>query len=151
MRWFSFNSVGILGIGVQIATLWALTEWLGLHYLVATGLAVETTIIHNFVWHDRWTWRDRSPARGVGRWKRLAQFNVVNGLLAITGQLVFTGLYVKVFDIHYALANLLAIVSCSVLSFVVNDRLVFRAGTSPILELATLGETPCNARHAERR
>ena len=51
MRWFSFNSVGILGIGVQMATLGVLTEWLGLHYLVATGLAVETTIIHNFVWH----------------------------------------------------------------------------------------------------
>lgn len=150
MRWFSFNAVGILGIGFQLATLAVLTLWLGLHYLVATGLAVEITIIHNFVWHECWTWRDRRSGQRCGRWTRLVRFNLFNGFLAITGQLVFTSLYVTTFGIHYALANILAIASCSALSFLVNDRLIFLTSAPSVPELATVGETRCDLRHTHR-
>ncbi len=37
----------------------ALTLLLGPHYLVATALAVEMAVLHNFFWHRRWTWADR--------------------------------------------------------------------------------------------
>ena len=36
----------------------------GVHYLVATAIGVEAAILTNFLWHDRWTWRDR-PARAA--------------------------------------------------------------------------------------
>jgi len=59
-RWVTFNSVGLVGVGVQLVSLVALMEWIGLHYLVSIGIAVETAIVHNFIWHECWTWRDRS-------------------------------------------------------------------------------------------
>ena len=58
-RWLKFNFVGALGIGVQLAALATLTT-LGLRYLAATALAVETAVVHNFLWHERMTWRDRA-------------------------------------------------------------------------------------------
>lgn len=58
-RWLAFNVVGSMGVVVQLLVLLTLTEVTGLDYLVATGLAVECAILHNFVWHERWTWRDR--------------------------------------------------------------------------------------------
>ena len=117
-----------MGVAVQLAVLVSLTEALGLNYLVATVLAVESAILHNFVWHERWTWRDRD--RGShGRWERLAWFNLVTGALSISTNVVFTALYVSTFGIHYAVANMLAIASCSLLTFIANDRFVFRAGT----------------------
>ncbi|MCE2540985.1 MAG: GtrA family protein [Acidobacteria bacterium] len=93
-RWLAFNAVGAMGVAVQLVTLVSLTEALGLNYLVATLLAVETAILHNFVWHEHWTWRDRVP--GIhGRWTRLAWFNLVTGAFSISSNLVLTALYVR--------------------------------------------------------
>ena len=125
LRWLAFNSVGAMGTGVQLVTLVTLAEVAGLHYLVATGLAVEAAILHNFVWHERWTWGDRVGSR-QGRWGRLVRFNLVSGGVAIAGQMVFTTLFATEFGLHYMVANLLAIASCSLINFVANDRLVFR-------------------------
>lgn len=121
-----FNAVGAMGVAVQLAALVSLAELAGLHTLLATALAVESAILHNFVWHERWTWRDRGPG-ARGRWARLARFNLVTGAVSIGANVVFTGLYASALGVHYALANLLAIASCSLLNFVANDRFVFRA------------------------
>ena len=126
LRWLTYNSVGLMGTGVQLVTLVTLTEVLDLDYLVATGLGVETAILHNFCWHERWTWRDRFGGSPRGRWGRLARFNLVSGALSITGNVFFTGLYAASLGIHYTVANLMAIASISLVSFVANDRLVFR-------------------------
>ncbi len=128
-RWLAFNAVGTLGVAVQLAVLVSLTEGLGLDYRMATVLAVESAILHNFAWHERWTWRDRGPGPR-GRWTRLAWFNLVTGALSISANVVFTALYVRTFGVHYALANLLAIASCSLLTFLVNDRFVFSGESS---------------------
>ena len=140
-RWVTFNSVGIVGIGVQLGVLIALTEWLDLHYLLSTGIAVEAAIVHNFIWHEYWTWGDRSRPAGQGSWRRFARFNLFNGLVSVASQLLFTSLYAKTLGIHYAAANLLAIATCSLVNFVVNDRLVFRGARrrSRPVATATLG------------
>jgi putative flippase GtrA len=57
-RWAAFNAVGLAGVAVQLACL-ALLVHAGSHYLAATALAVEAAVLHNFLWHQRWTWRDR--------------------------------------------------------------------------------------------
>ena len=134
LRWLTYNSVGIMGTGVQLVALVALTEALDLNYLVATGLAVETAILHNFCWHERWTWRDRVGGSTRGQWGRLARFNLVSGTLSITGNVFFTGLYATSLGIHYTVANLMAIASISLVNFVANDRLVFRTiGTADLV------------------
>jgi putative flippase GtrA len=64
-RWARFNIVGLVGLLVQLACLWALTQLLNVHYILATAIAVELTILHNFCWHAAWTWIDRpTSARG---------------------------------------------------------------------------------------
>jgi putative flippase GtrA len=57
-RWLKFNLVGGIGIAVQLLTLVALKNGLHLDYLIATALAVETAVLHNFLWHERFTWAD---------------------------------------------------------------------------------------------
>ncbi len=137
-RWLVFNAVGAMGVAVQIAALVVLTEAAGLDYRLATVLAVETAILHNFVWHERWTWRDRASGR-PGPWTRLARFNLVTGALSIAVNVVFTGLYATAFGVHYVIANLLAIGTGSLLTFIANDRFVFRAGTAAARQLAGAG------------
>lgn len=127
-RWVTFNAVGLAGVCVQLGSLVALTEWLGLHYLISTGIAIEAAIVHNFLWHACWTWRDRSDRHLRGFWTRFGQFNLLNGAVSIGGQLLFTSVYAWALGLHYAAANLLAIATGSLVNFALNDRVVFRDG-----------------------
>jgi putative flippase GtrA len=63
-RWCKFNLVGGVGIAVQFAALFILKSVLDFNYLAATALAVEAAVLHNFVWHEHFTWDDRTK---VGR------------------------------------------------------------------------------------
>ncbi len=126
-RWMSFNAVGLMGFVYQLGTLVAVTEWVQLHYLVGTSIAVEVAILHNFIWHERWTWRDRIAVGPRARWRRLLRFNLINIVLSMGCQVLFTGLYAEALGLHYVSANVLAIASCSLVNFAANDRVVFAA------------------------
>ncbi len=58
--------MGALGIAVRTGALWVLAGALGMHYLVATAIAVEVSLLHNFFWHQGWTWAPSRPGRRQG-------------------------------------------------------------------------------------
>ena len=60
VRRLKFNAVGALGAAIQLGALSVLRGWLHCGYPIATALAVEAAVLHNFVWHERWTWQDRT-------------------------------------------------------------------------------------------
>ena len=126
--WLKFNAVGIIGVGVQLAALSILRTGLGADYLVATFLAVEAAVLHNFIWHERWTWVERTRQKAGGVIGRLFRFHLANGLISIAGNLVLMWLFVSRLHLHYFLANLIAIGTCSIVNFFASDRLVFRSG-----------------------
>ncbi|MGO9402249.1 MAG: GtrA family protein [Terriglobales bacterium] len=131
LRWVKFNAVGGIGIGVQLVALAVFRSLLRLDYLLATGLAVEIAVIHNFLWHERFTWADR-PAEGpVHSLVRLSKFNVSNGAVSIVGNLVLMRLLVGELGLNYVASNLIAIVFCSLLNFVLGDRFVFDVEAGP--------------------
>jgi len=126
-RFLRFNGVGVAGFVVQLAVL-SLLLYAGGHYLVATALAVESAVLHNFWWHERWTWRDR-PAAGRGRLARLGRFHALNGLVSLVGNIVLMRLFVGTFGIPAIPANLMAVAACSLVNFFASDRLVFDSGS----------------------
>jgi len=121
IRWLKFNLVGAVGIGIQLFALFLLKTALGLNYLLATGLAVETAVLHNFLWHERFTWADR---KAEDRIARFLKFNLTTGAFSITGNVLFTRLWVEA-GVAYLAANAMSIAFCSVINFFLNDRLVF--------------------------
>ena len=104
-RWVKFNAVGGIGIGVQLAALAVFRSLLHFNYLLATALAVETAVIHNFLWHERFTWADRPAARPVQSLARLAKFNLSNGGVSIVGNLLLMRLLVGELHLNYVLAD----------------------------------------------
>jgi len=124
--WLKFNAVGIAGMGVQLLALITLTTGLGIHYLAATFVAVETAVLHNFVWHERWTWVERTRLSAGGAIGRLIRFHLANGLISIAGNMVLMWFFVSRLALPYVPANLIAIGTCAIMNFVASDRLVFR-------------------------
>jgi len=123
--WLRFNAVGLVGVVVQLLILGLLRSGLGWTVRIATIVAVECTVLHNFVWHELWTWAHRKLDVG-GIPGRLLRFNVSNGLISIVGNLVLMEVLAVRLHLHYMLANVVAIISCSLLNYFVSDRLVFR-------------------------
>lgn len=126
-RWLKFNAVGGIGIAVQLAALAFFRSVLHLDYLVATALAVETAVIHNFLWHERFTWADRPAGRFAHSLTRLAKFNTSNGVVSLAGNLLIMRVLVGQFHLNYVIANLIAVATCSILNFLLSDRIVFES------------------------
>ena len=130
LRWLKFNFVGALGIVVQLASLTLLVSGLGVAYLPATAAAVETAILHNFIWHERFTWKDRTTDAGHRRVRdvamRLVRFHAGNGVISLVGNLALMRLLVGAWHMKYLLANGITIAMCSLLNFVASEWFVFR-------------------------
>lgn len=135
-RWLVFNFVGALGFLVQLATLVLLMGRFRWGFVPATVLAVEAAVVHNFFWHERWTWADRASSGWLAAGRRFLRFNLTNGALSIAGNLVFMRIFLDTLPVNYAAANALSIAVCSILNYVISDRLVFRrASTSPTVRV----------------
>lgn len=124
MRGVAFVAVSTLGLAWQLALLMTLTQVFGVHYWIATVAGVQAAIVNNFIWHERWTWRDRVDR--ARPWPvRLLRFTAATGTSSFVGNLVFTTLYVQALGLPLALGNLCAVGSTSVLNYVALDRVIF--------------------------
>jgi putative flippase GtrA len=123
VRFWRFNAVGVLGFVVQLATLALLVRG-GMHYLAATALAVEAAVLHNFLWHERWTWHDR-PSNGWARLVRLGRFHLLNGIVSLAGNVLIMHVLVGICALPALPSNAVAVVLCAAVNFLAADALVF--------------------------
>jgi putative flippase GtrA len=143
-RWLAFNGVGLLGVGVQVGLLGFLVHGLHVHYLVATAIAVEMAVLHNFIWHQRWTWRDRPSASSGTTAARLVRFHLLNGTVSLTGNLAIMAVLSGTFAMEPVAANAVAIAVCSTLNFLASEALVFKATRGSVMPVVVaLGLSLC--------
>jgi putative flippase GtrA len=142
-RWTAFNLVGFAGMAVQLAVVSCLVRVMGCHYLLATGLAVEAAVLHNFAWHHQWTWRDRPPSSRRDLVLRLARFHILNGAVSLAGNLALTALCTGLLHVDPIVSNMIAIALCSCVNFTASEAIVFRS--APIATLLMLALTPAAA------
>ena len=125
IRWGKFNGVGAMGMVLQLTALAVFERCAPGHYLVASAAAVELAILHNFVWHLHYTWRDRSDDSAP--LIRLVRFHLSNGLVSMVGNLMILRLLVEEARMPILIADGIAILLCSLINFRLGDRWVFRA------------------------
>jgi putative flippase GtrA len=131
MRWLKFNAVGAMGMIVHLGLLGLLVHVFKVHYLLATAVSVETAILHNFVWHRRWTWVERSDDRTTGPViAAFLRFNLTNGLVSLISNLFSAYLLTGFWHLDPVLSNLLSLVPSSVVNYLLSDRVVFRLPVS---------------------
>ncbi|HZM86029.1 MAG TPA: GtrA family protein [Blastocatellia bacterium] len=121
-RFLRFSAVGAGGVLVQTLTLGILLRAGGMHYLMATAVAVEASVLNNFVWHRRWTWADRPRSSAA---LVLLRFNATNGAVSLIGNLGLMLMLVGGLKLNPHAANLITIVICSLINFALADRVVF--------------------------
>lgn len=126
-RFIRFGLVGLSGLIVDMGMLYLLYNLLGLGLTRSAIFAAELAIINNFIWNDRWTFKDlagkqRGWRKGI---KRLTKFNIVclMGLILkiLLLNVLFNGLHLNAY-----LANFLAIAAVTGWNFWINLKLNWR-------------------------
>jgi len=119
-----FIVVGWLGFALQLTALALLMSVAHWPWLPATIAGVALAVVHNFIWHERVTWRGRTA---FSWFARFARFNVATGIMSIAGNVVLMAIYIGILGLPPIVANAMAVGTMSVVNFFVADRWVFRA------------------------
>jgi membrane protein DedA with SNARE-associated domain/putative flippase GtrA len=116
-HFIKFNLVGMSGVFVNEGLLIFLTLN-GVYYLYSAAFAVELSILSNFFLNDFWTFRDRRHGHIVAR---MLKFNGLM-IIGLVANIAIVFLATNYFSIHYALSNLIGIVSAFILRYTLSVR-----------------------------
>jgi dolichol-phosphate mannosyltransferase len=110
-RFIRFGLVGCVGVGLNVLILRILYGEFHLLLPVASAIAVETTIVSNFLLNNRWTFGERAISV-----TRFARYNVaaLGGMLITTVTLTFLTTRVGV---PYIAADLVGIAAATAWNF----------------------------------
>lgn len=111
-KFLKFLAVGASGIIVNEGLLWVLTEFAGVFYIVSSLIAIETSILSNFILNDVWTFRQERKGKFF---TRLGKFNLAR-LFALGINLGALALFVSL-GLHYLIANLIGIAIATVFTY----------------------------------
>lgn len=123
IRWIKFNMVGAMGMAVQLAVLALLNHWTGGHDLFASAVAVEFAVVHNFIWHLRFTWPDRRGSSAVAG--QFVRFHLANGMVSLVGNVALMRVLVEDAHLPLLVADSIAILCCSIVNFCLGDNWAF--------------------------
>jgi len=112
-----------MGMVVQLASLALFNHWYAGHYMVASAAAIELTLLHNFVWHLHYTWRDRRDHSAL--LAQLVRFHLSNGLVSMLGNLALMRILVDEARIPLLASNTVAILCCSLINFCLGNNWAF--------------------------
>jgi dolichol-phosphate mannosyltransferase len=122
-----FGVVGCSGIVVNMGLLWLLTSFAGIPDLASLAIAIELSIVNNFVWNERWTFGGGEGHRFGKVPHRFASFQAVS----VGGALINWFLYLvltRLGGLYWLLANLLAILVAFAWNYLVNRNITWRRG-----------------------
>jgi putative flippase GtrA len=124
IRWLRYNAVGIGGFTIQLCVLWLLVNVVRVQYIPATVCAVEAALLHNFFWHEHWTWRGLAANT---RWQRLLRFNTSGGLLCLVGNTLITSYFKQYLGLPLLVANIFGSAITGLLNFAISSCWIFVA------------------------
>lgn len=130
LRWCKFSAVGIVGFLVQLASVALLSRMLPGHPLLVTALGVEVTLLHNFIWHLNYTWRDRRLE--LKPHMQLLRFQMSNGAVSMFGNLAGMSMLLRYTHIPIILSSIISILGCALINFYIAECWAFETRTKEI-------------------
>ncbi len=88
-RFLKFCGVGASGVAVNLGVLFLLAEVFRLNANLSSAVAIEISIVSNFIINEFWTFSDRSQAASTSWQARAVRFHVVSILGGVMQWMVF--------------------------------------------------------------
>ena len=116
-RLLKFGAVGLSGVAVNSGLLWLLATYTHLPFYLCSLLAIETSIMTNFLLNDRWTWADK---RRGSMLNRLLKYNASTAFSSIFITMTMLLLFKEWLGLPFMIANLIAIGCGTLFNFLAN-------------------------------
>lgn len=116
-----FVIVGTVAAGVQMLLLWGFVDVVGWDYLLGALIAIECTIVLQYIANNAWTFRAARNTGSAEFFVGLLKTNVVRGT-AIPLQLGLLFVLVEWFGLLYLVANVVAIGGSGLYRYVLDAR-----------------------------
>jgi dolichol-phosphate mannosyltransferase len=127
-RLLRFAAVGLSGLFVNQAALWAATDGIGIHYVVSAILATQLSTAWNFALSEWWVFK----AERAGRWTRLFWFSVMNNAW-LAARVPFLFVLTEWAGLHYLLSNFIALSASTLARFTIADTWIWTGrGAGPL-------------------
>jgi dolichol-phosphate mannosyltransferase len=126
-EFLKFCVVGGSGVLVNMGLLYLLSRELDLRIEIASPIAIEVSILSNFLLNNLWTFRRRQTRVPV--WNRLFRYHLVTGAAGLVNYLILL-LLVRVFGMYDLLANLVGIAAGTLINFSLSSAWTWRVSSS---------------------
>lgn len=120
-----FSLVGLSGVVVNQGLLMLLHGAVGAPLLLSSIIAIEISILTNFILNHTWTWR--LPLRESGLMRRVVQYHAAAVMAAFAGNVIILMGAVELFGVDYRIANLVGIAVGTVINFTAGEVWIFRS------------------------
>jgi dolichol-phosphate mannosyltransferase len=118
-----FGIVGGLGTIVNLLMLYLGIEFLGFVELIASIVAIEISIIHNFFLNNFWTFKKRKHKKNFLERFLWFQFGSL-ATMSINAIVFYIGF--SLLGIHYLIAQLIGIIIAFLLNFLLSSKIIFK-------------------------
>ena len=136
LRFARFGAVGATGLVVNTVVLAALTDTLGLFYVVSAVIATQASTLWNFTLTERWVFADREHKRPFKT--RIGMYFLMNNAaLALRGPLLV--LLTSGLGVHYVVSNVLSLAGLTLLRFALADGWIWAKARPPRVEPGPYG------------
>ena len=116
--------VGLVGVVVNLGAYLLLNRYFQIPLQVASLIAIEASIVSNFLFNNYWTFKQR--AKKLSMFRRLVNFHIAASISGIIFYYLFFLLLVKVLGINDVLSVLFAITSGTISNYTINSIWTWR-------------------------
>lgn len=126
-RFIRFAFVGLSGLLVDMGLLYFFYDVLSFGLTRSAILAGELAIVNNFLWNDRWTFKDLAQRQSTRQQvlKRFLKFNIIC-LMGLILKILLLNMFFNGIHLNAYLANFLAIAIVTAWNFWINLKLNWR-------------------------
>ncbi len=114
--------VALLGFSIGTGVLWSLIEFAGFPTVAAGATAGMLSIVHDFTWHERWTFASARHGSIAPRFLRFF-LSKAGGYFVALGTLVAL---VEGVGLHYLLANIFAVGASFIWNYTLSITWIWR-------------------------
>lgn len=122
--YLKYSIVGMVGLGVHMATLWLLTEKLSLWYLLSATIAIIVAALNNYILNYYWTFSDRKSLitnQFTGYFKYLLSRGFTEGLYLL---LLFIA--VDIIGLYYMMSAMIIQLVTAIIGYFVATKWIWR-------------------------
>ena len=126
LQLFRYTFVGGFAFLIDFSTLFALTEYLHIHYLVSAGIAFIIGLIINYFLSVKWVFNSRSINN---KWLEFGIFTLI-GLVGLSLNELFIWMLTDIFLIYYLLSKIITALIVYSWNFFARKFLLFNKQSS---------------------